>query len=159
MASRVVLWVWVMVALSLAACGSGVEGIATPPPMDLGAIVRPTTPNTALAGPAGYVPAPDVTTPVYAMPADALYAAVVAMAARQRRTFLLARYDDQRQAHFVARSAVLGFPDLIAVQAVPAGPGRSTLVIWSRSVYGHYDFGVNRRRVQSWLAALRPAPG
>jgi hypothetical protein len=28
-------------------------------------------------------------------------------------------------------------------------------VIWSRSVYGRGDFGVNRERTTAWLAALQ----
>jgi hypothetical protein len=28
-------------------------------------------------------------------------------------------------------------------------------VIWSRSVYGRSDFGVNRQRTKAWLAALQ----
>jgi uncharacterized protein (DUF1499 family) len=53
------------------------------------------------------------------------------------------------------RSAVLNFPDLVTVQVDTAGADRSTLVIWSRSVYGRSDFGVNRDRTKTWLAALQ----
>lgn len=143
-----------MIGLLLTGCGSGVNGIAVPPPMDMTHIERPSSPNTALAAPAEFSPKPDVVTGSYAMPAAALYAAVVAMAEARPRTFLLKRYDDRLQAHFVARSAVFGFPDLIAVQVLPDGADRSRLVLWSRSVYGRYDFGVNRRRVRDWVAAL-----
>ena len=141
-------------SLALAACGSGVEGITAPPPIDMAHLERPETPNTALAAPDGFTPTPDIITPVYNRPADDLYAAVIEMAKRQERTYLLKRYDDRRQAHFVARSTPLGFPDLIAVQVLEDGPGRSRLVIWSRSVYGYSDFGVNRKRVARWLAAV-----
>jgi uncharacterized protein (DUF1499 family) len=37
---------------------------------------------------------------------------------------------------------------------LPAGAGRSTLAIYSRSLVGRKDFGVNRARIQRWLAAL-----
>ena len=53
----------------------------------------------------------------------------------------------------VQRSRVIGFPDAISVSARPDGKG-SRLSIWSRSRYGQYDFGVNRARVERWLAAL-----
>ena len=33
--------------------------------------------------------------------------------------------------------------------------GQSTLSIYSRSIYGLNDLGVNRARVETWLAALR----
>ncbi len=58
------------------------------------------------------------------------------------------------QAQFVARSAWLNFPDLIVAQVNAAGRGKSTLVLYSRSVYGYGDFGANRARVSTWLAAL-----
>jgi uncharacterized protein (DUF1499 family) len=50
---------------------------------------------------------------------------------------------------------LLNFPDLVTVQVNAEGADRSTLVIWSRSVYGRSDFGVNRERTLSWLAALQ----
>lgn len=149
-----------LIALLLPACGEGVNGIAVPPLMDMAHLTRPATPNTALAAPAGFVPEPDVVTHAYAVPAAQLYAAIRAVALAQERTFLLTAYDEQLQAHFVARSALFGFPDLVAVQAMADGEGRSTLVVWSRSVYGHSDLGVNRKRVLAWLAALdRRVPG
>lgn len=89
------------------------------------------------------------------MAAPRLFATVIAVASGQPRTFLAAEYPAALQAHFVARSAVFNFPDLIAVQVIAAGPDRSALVLYSRSVYGYSDFGVNRQRVTAWLAALQ----
>ena len=144
-----------LLSLLLPGCGDGVAGVAVPAPLDMAAIVRPSTPNTALAAPAGFVPPPDVVTPVYDVAPATLYAAVRTVASQQKRVFPLVAYDDRLQAHFVARSALLGFPDLIAVQVLPAAtPGQALLVIYSRSVYGHSDLGVNRKRVDAWLAAL-----
>lgn len=102
-------------SLVLAACGSGVEGIPVPPPIDMAHLQRPETPDAALAAPDGFTPTPDIVTPIYDQTADELYAAVIKMAKRQARTYLLTRYDDRRQAHFVERIALLGFPDLITV--------------------------------------------
>ncbi len=147
-----------LLSLLLPACGSGVNGVAPPPLLDMTHIVRPSSPNTALAAPEGFTPRPDIVTPSIGKPAAALFAAIVSVALAQPRTFLLARYDGQLQAHFVARIPVLGFPDLIAVQVLADGAERSKLVIWSRSVYGWSDFGVNRRRVTAWLAALERSP-
>ncbi|MCW3475723.1 DUF1499 domain-containing protein [Limobrevibacterium gyesilva] len=143
-----------LLGLLLPACsGHGAEGLPVPPPMDMTRIERPATPNTALAAPAGFTPAPDIATRRYDVPPARLYAAIRAVAAAQPRTFAHAAYDDRLQAHYVARSALLNFPDLIAVQVTP----ESGLILWSRSVYGRSDFGVNRRRVATWLAALDAA--
>ncbi|MEM0943455.1 MAG: hypothetical protein AAGI70_05855, partial [Pseudomonadota bacterium] len=59
---------------------------------------------------------------------------------------------------FVQRSANVGFPDVISVSALDLGAGdagaRSGLVIFSRSVYGYGDLGVNKARVRRWLEKL-----
>ena len=143
-----------LLGLLLTSCGSGTDGIAVPPPMDMAHLVRPATPNTALAAPADYTPVPDIVTGVYSLPPDQLFTAAVAMAEAQPRSFVLKTYDERLQAHFVVRSAVFGFPDLVTIQVLPDGAGKSRLILWSRSVYGHSDFGVNRARVTAWLAAL-----
>lgn len=151
-----------LLAVMLPGCGSGTDGVPVPKPMDIGAIVRPASPNTALAAPAGFTPTPDVVTPVYDMPPAALFSAIEAVAAAQPRTYRLATFDDRLQVHFVARSALFGFPDLIMAQVLPHEEGGrlgSTLVLYSRSVYGQSDLGVNRRRVTAWLADLNARRG
>ena len=55
----------------------------------------------------------------------------------------------------LVRSALLNYPDLVTVQAQPVDAAHSTLVIWSRSVYGRRDFDVNKQRTEAWLAAAR----
>ena len=40
------------------------------------------------------------------------------------------------------------------MQALAAGDGQSDLVVYSYSLKGHYDFGVNRSRVRALLSAL-----
>ncbi len=144
-----------LVSLVLPACGfPAAEGLPTPKPMDIARIVRPSTPNTALAAPAGFNPPPDVATPVYAVEAGRLFALVQDVAAGQPRTYPAATFPDRLQADYVARSAVFNFPDLIMVQAIRTGPDSSSLILYSRSVYGHSDLGANRKRLDAWLAAL-----
>lgn len=140
-----------LIALIYPACGlPGIQGLPVPPPMEMAALHRPSTPNTALAAPAGFSPAPDIVTPAYAVPPARLYAAIRKVAEAQPRSFLQAAYDDRMQAHYVVRSATLNFPDLVAVQVTPD----AHLILWSRSVYGRSDFGVNKARLTAWLAAL-----
>jgi uncharacterized protein (DUF1499 family) len=146
---------WLISAI-FPACGAvGVGGLPMPPPMDMAAIVRPASPNTALAGPAGFSPMPDIVTPSFAVPPDRLYAAILAVSAVQPRTYPAAEYAYIHQAHFVARTAVLNFPDLVTVSVSGPAEGPSTLVVWSRSVYGRSDLGANRKRVETWLGALQ----
>lgn len=140
-----------LISLIFPACAeAGANGIPIPPPMDFTHIERPATPNTALAAPAGFIPAPDIVTRRYAVAPGALFAAVDAVALAQPRTYPQVHYADRQQAHYVARSAVWNFPDMIAVQVMP----NSTLVLWSRSIYGRSDLGANRARLTAWLATL-----
>jgi uncharacterized protein (DUF1499 family) len=57
---------------------------------------------------------------------------------------------------YVQRSRFWGFPDYVSVRAVDLGDGSSALAIFSRSRYGASDLGVNRARVDAWLARLPP---
>jgi uncharacterized protein (DUF1499 family) len=145
-----------LVSLLMPACGyAGAQGLPVPPPMDPAAIVRPATPNTALAGPPSLKPIPDIFVPPYPLPPDQLFSLIESIAARQPRTFEAAIYPERHQAHYVARSTVFNFPDLIMVQVLPDGPDKSDLILWSRSVYGESDLGVNHERLTAWLAALQ----
>lgn len=140
--------------LGLAACsGSGAEGQKVPPAGALDHLQRPSSPNTALAAPAGFLPKPDIETRVYDVPPQALYAAVTRLAESWPRTYRLVRYDELREAAYVVRSLVFNFPDTVEVKVLPKDGG-STLVIYSASRYGESDFGVNRKRVEAWLAKL-----
>src|ERR1700755_2319203 len=137
--------VWFL-GLFLPACAApGAAGLPAPMLMDMKHLARPSSPNSALAAPVGSQPVPDLATPHFPLPAPRLYDMLVEVAKEQPRTFVAAQYDAELQAHFVARSAVLNFPDLITTQVAEAGPDGSTLLLYSRSVYGYSDFGVNRK--------------
>lgn len=145
-----------LIGLVLPACGfPAAGGLPTPPPVDFAHIVRPASPNTALAAPGVFRPPPDIVTPPFNVPARDLFALVQEVANGQPRTYQAARYPDRLQVHYVVRSAVFNFPDLIMLQVLRVDPDDSELIIYSRSVYGHSDLGVNRRRVEAWFAALQ----
>ncbi len=147
-----------LIGLLLPACAAaGAHGLPHPPPMDMTRLERPATPNTALAAPPGFVPTPDLPTPVYPVPPATLYAALRAVASARPRTWLAAAYPDRGQLHWVVRSAFWNFPDLVIGQVLPDGTGAARLILYSASVYGYGDFGVNRRRLQTWLVALSAA--
>jgi uncharacterized protein (DUF1499 family) len=151
-----------LIGLILPACGFPAgEGLPTPPPMNTAQIVRPASPNTALAAPEGFNPSPDTVTPSYPVQADRMFTLIQGVAIGQPRTYRAALYADRLQAHYIARSALFNFPDLITVQVTKADADSSTLIMYSRSVYGHSDLGVNRQRINTWLAALQtkiPSP-
>ena len=129
--------------------------IAPPPPGDLSGLQRPSSPNTALAGPAGFTPKPDLVTPTYDLPPERLYSLVQGIVGGRPRTQRLAQDPARLRADYVERSLVFRFPDVIQLQVLRAVRGRSELALYSRSLKGHYDFGVNRRRVEAILATLK----
>ncbi len=58
----------------------------------------------------------------------------------------------------VARTLFVRWPDWVTVRFIPLGEKRSTLAIYSRSVYGRSDFGANKNRITNWLARLSAEP-
>lgn len=143
-----------LLGLFLPACGTvGAAGVPTDPPA-FSQLVRPPHANAALAAPAGYTPRPDIETPAYDLPPDRLLAAVRRVAASRPSTFPLAENRAALQEGWVSRSLVFNFPDIIWAEVRSADTAKSQLVLYSRSVYGYGDLGVNRRRVAAWLAEL-----
>jgi len=130
----------------------GAGGLPPPEPVEFATLVLPESPNTCLGAPAGF-PGAHLTLPP--LPADAAtaWAALHAVAAGQPRTTLLAEWPERHQAQWVVRSALANFPDIIAAE-ITAGPAGTGLFLYSRSLFGWSDFGVNRRRVEAWAAAL-----
>ena len=91
---------------------------------------------------------------VYDVPASELRDAIMHVVSRQPR-IELAGLDEARMAfEFVQYSSVLNFKDMISIQVIEVDASNSTLAIYSRSKTGYYDFGVNRKRVESWLEEL-----
>ena len=127
--------------------------------VDFSSLKRPRTPNTFLMAPEGFCKQAraDMPSPIYVAAAPKLRHELLSIIiAEPRVAHTLADeaglYDD-----FVVRSALFRFPDLISVQVIDAGGGKSTLALYSRSVYGRSDLGVNRRRSLGWIERLGEA--
>lgn len=100
-----------------------------------------------------------VDSPVFAMTPGELAQAFDAVALAQPRTKRLAGDPAEGFVTYVQRTPLIGWPDYVSVRAVDAADG-AALAIWSRSRFGYGDLGVNRARVEDWLAALAArAPG
>lgn len=135
----------------------GSAGLQAPDLVDFERLPRTHPSNSALAAPSDFRPPPDLATQDYRVTPQAMFAAAQAAVLAQPRTVPHGEFPDALQAHFVVRSAVIGFPDLVVLQVLPSPGNSSQIVIWSRSVYGRYDFGVNRRRLIAWLSAIEAA--
>ncbi len=131
--------------------------MATQTRIDFPTLERPAKPNTFLMAPVGLCKAAkaDLAPPVFGVAAAKLrqeFLNIVIALPRVSHTLADERglYDD-----FVARSALLRFPDLVSVKFLDLNKGQSTLALYARAVYGYSDLGVNRARSMDWLARLK----
>ena len=74
-----------------------------------------------------------------------------AIARGTARTRVLAGSVEEGMVTYVTRTRMLGFPDYTTVQQEG-----DVLRIYARSRFGRKDFGVNLRRIDGWLALLKP---
>ena len=114
--------------------------------------------------PPGYCPAAEaVASPVFPLPWERLRDYWTEVISGEKRVETIAPDPDNRRFVYIQHSAAFRFPDIITVEFVQLGPNRSSIAIYSRSRYGRYDFGKNRKRVGKWLALLekmaKPAIG
>jgi len=122
--------------------------------MDLGTFRLGWRPNQCFAAPKGFTSAakPHATVPNYDVPVDRLETLFRDLALAQPRVTIVS--EARHELDLVQRSALFKFPDPISVRFVDQGNGQSSLAIYSRSTYGIGDMGVNKKRVEAWLAAL-----
>jgi uncharacterized protein (DUF1499 family) len=146
-----------LVWLPLAGCaGPGLGPVELVDPTE---VLPPSRPQHHLMCPPGRCAAtPDATSPAFDRPRDEVERAWLEVVHAQPRTEQLG-HDPARHLYlFVQRTRLVGFPDLIAVRFLDTDTG-STLAVYSGSVYGYWDLGVNRRRIEDWLARLERALG
>ena len=138
------------------AWGRGDGAVAEPMP-DFATLVPPSSPNSYIVLPANFSTATaDAESPVFAVPVETLEAVALSVIRARPRVTEVAADPDVRQYAFVQRTAILRFPDTVTIRFFDLGDGRSSLAMFSRSKFGRSDLGVNRARVESWLAAIQP---
>lgn len=130
-------------------------------PVDIRTLSRRTAPNDALACTPGLCAArADIALPADARAPVELLDTLDAIVLADRTH--LTRVDDGTRAdyrRYVARTPIMRYPDTIDA-LVSASPDGTRLALYSRSQIGSDDWGVNRRRLEGWIAALdsRPDP-
>jgi uncharacterized protein (DUF1499 family) len=130
------------------------------PLIDFASLQRTPDPNQYLLCPkAMCTTQTDGEAPLFDVPVEQLQVAWDEMLAEQPRIQLLRRDVTNMQIDYVQRTPLLRFPDLITVRFVPIDDTHSTFAIYSRSIYGRGDMGVNRARVEEWLAKLKAKVG
>ncbi|HEV8388576.1 MAG TPA: DUF1499 domain-containing protein [Dongiaceae bacterium] len=140
--------------------GSTLEEVVFPigdvPVVDFATLQRTPAPNQYLLCPKGMCAAEtDGAAPVYNINSGQLKIAWDELLAEERRVRVLRRDVTNQQIDYVQRTRVLHFPDLITVRFIPVDDTHSTMAVYSRSVYGKGDLGVNRTRIEEWLAKLK----
>jgi hypothetical protein len=139
-----------MTLLALAGCG------AEPRVEDLRKLARPDKPNNYLiCAPGLCAAAADEPGPLVDATPEKVLVAALSVAAREANVSPGDADAEVAQLVFVQRSAVFRFPDIVMIQAIPAPDGRTAIALYSHSVYGHYDFGVNKARARRWMAAIQ----
>lgn len=91
--------------------------------------------------------------PVVAEDGVALLTRLDAVALGWPRTVRLAGSPEEGRITYVTRTKVMGYPDYTTVAVVPADGGVA-LTVFARQRFGSGDWGVNKARVDAWLAAL-----
>ncbi|MDJ0947746.1 MAG: DUF1499 domain-containing protein [Alphaproteobacteria bacterium] len=127
-------------------------------PLSLENLQRREAPNDYLVCPPGHClnSKPDRPSPIFDVSAAELRRRLDALVSSRPRSSIV--FADEMHMVVEERSAFFGFPDLIDVETIETGEAKSTLAIYSRSKYGYYDFGVNKRRVETWLRELAASP-
>ncbi|WP_137176425.1 DUF1499 domain-containing protein [Roseomonas sp. AR75] len=136
--------------------GRGTAGLPPPAPIDFDSLRLPSSPNAALACPPGATAERHEAAPLLPVSLDAAWRALRNLGDGMERVWRMAEWPDRYQAQWVARSRIANFPDLIngEVRAMPGGTG---LFLYSRSLLGYSDFGVNARRIADWRGAFTRA--
>lgn len=93
--------------------------------------------------------------PIFDMPKQDLFALVDGFIRHRKRVNLLAENADTLEATYIQRSMIMGYPDYISIKISSVNANRSRLEVYSRSRFGHSDLGVNKRRIDQWIALIR----
>ncbi|MGP1275025.1 MAG: DUF1499 domain-containing protein [Caulobacterales bacterium] len=120
-------------------------------PLDFSALEPPARPNWYLVLPQGFEARTEPHLRLQAEPAPGreLLDRLIKAGLADPRTKMTRQ--DGLQVEFEQKSAVWGFRDLITATVFEMAPGQHALAIYSRALMGHYDFGVNAKRITRWL--------
>lgn len=100
----------------------------------------------------------DLKSPVFDETPEALLAKLDMVAMETPRTRRLAGGVEEGRITYMTRSLIFGFPDFTTVTTEPSDPG-ARVVAFGRQRFGRSDLGVNRERLEGWLAALGAPQG
>jgi hypothetical protein len=128
-------------------------------PVDFAALRRRPSGNDALICPPGFCGSAtsDAQAPVFRLCARRARRPPRRHGARRREGRGAARQRAAASPFRPAHAACSAILIVIDAVVLPSGPDGATLALYSRSLVGRKDFGVNGARVRRWLAALNAA--
>lgn len=129
-------------------------GVTNLDAVDFASVPRRPHGNDCLVAPAGVNAAADWAAPEFQLTRDDLEARIASVILADARTVEITSAAPPHRRRFVQRTALMQYPDIVDVEAIATGTATSTLALYSRSLIGRKDFGVNRARLTRWLAAL-----
>jgi hypothetical protein len=136
--------------------GRGPQGLPPAAPLDFATLRLPSSPNAHLIAPPGATTERSETMPLLAVTPDATWAVLRALGDGFGRVWKTGEWPALRQAQWVARTRWMNYPDIIAGQLVEM-PGGTGLFLYSRSLVGYSDLGVNAQRLAEWRRAFESA--
>jgi uncharacterized protein (DUF1499 family) len=124
-------------------------------PIDFPNLALTAKPNQYLVCPPDYCTAiAQHPSPKYDIPVAELQRQWQQYLASEPGLSLIQDHPDGQQVTYVARSNLIGYPDLITLRFIETGAQQSTLAIYSRSIYGYSDLGVNQNRIKEWVSSF-----
>ena len=161
MMKRMGLFALILVGLLLVVRFSGLWDSLLPAgpisEVDFATLSPPGSPNTYLVCPEGVCAGatPDAVSPQTQLPPAQLIERIVAIAEADGAAQVERIGTDAVE--MVVRTPLMRWPDRVSVRAYPlASAYGSTFALYSRSKYGESDMGANKKRVERWIAQLKP---
>ena len=117
----------------------------------------PAVANEYIVAPRGVAPRARVVEPgvSFDMNKEALFPLVERTIMAQDHIQFIAKDPSTLRLEVVQRTPLLNFPDVVTLQAVDAGGGKSSVAIHSYSIYGAGDLGTNKKRVLRFLDSIK----
>jgi len=133
--------------------GSGTSGVPEAVALDIASLKLPASPNAHLVAPDGATAERHDATPLRPIDPDAAWAVLRRLGEGRERVWMQAEFAALRQIHWVERSRIMNYPDIIVGQVITL-PGGTGYWLYSRSLIGHSDLGVNAARLARWRTDL-----
>jgi uncharacterized protein (DUF1499 family) len=124
--------------------------------VEIASLRSPLPKASFLACPPGYCVASEaISCPVFDLSWDRLRDYWAEIMGHEKRIMNVIADPENRRFAYIQHSVTFRFPDVVTVEFVQFGANHSGIAIYSRSRYGQFDFGKNRKRVERWLVLLQ----